>query len=50
MFEMLDETSESIIAIRVGHGTQAGYQELYSLLVEKPDQYGRIHVYEEVLN
>jgi hypothetical protein len=48
MFEVLDETNENLIAIRAGEGTRAGYQELYSLLVEKTDQYGRINVYEEV--
>jgi len=48
MFEVLDQTNENLIAIRVGRGTRAGYQELYSLLVEKSDQYERIHVYEEV--
>ncbi|WP_221886757.1 SpoIIAA family protein [Halonotius terrestris] len=50
MFEVLDETNENLIAIRVGQGTRTGYQELYSLLVEKSDQYGHIHVYEEVPN
>ena len=50
MFEVLHETNENLIAIRVGKGTRTGYQELYSLLVEKSDQYGHIHVYEEVPN
>lgn len=50
MFEVLYETNENLIAIRVGQGTRTGYQELYSLLVEKSDQYGQIQVYEEVPN
>ncbi|MFC7074596.1 STAS/SEC14 domain-containing protein [Halovenus rubra] len=48
MFEVLDETEDNLVAIRVGRGTRQGYEDLYSLLVEKSEQYGTIKVYEEV--
>ena len=50
MFDVLDETEGNLVAIRVGQGTPRGYRELYSLLKEKADEYGKIHVYEEVPN
>ncbi|WP_435197700.1 STAS/SEC14 domain-containing protein [Natronomonas sp. EA1] len=50
MFEVLDETEDDLVAIRVGRGTRQGYEDLYSLLVEKSEQYGTIKVYEEVPN
>lgn len=48
MFELLDATSDNIIAIRVGGCTRDGFRELYKLLVEKSEEYGSVHVYEEV--
>ncbi|MWG35370.1 STAS/SEC14 domain-containing protein [Halomarina oriensis] len=48
MFEILDVTDENLVAVRVGRGTPKGYDELYSLLVEKTEQHGRVRVYEEV--
>lgn len=48
MFDVLDETEADLIAIRVGRGTKQGYHELYSLLVERSEEYGSIRVYEEV--
>lgn len=47
MFELLEASSEDVVAIRVGCGTPTGYLELYELLVEKTDAYGTVHMYEE---
>ena len=46
MFEILDETEGDLVAIRVGRGTRQGYDELYSLLVQKTDKYGAVRVLE----
>ena len=48
MFDILDETQDDVVAIRVGHGTKRGYKELYSLLAETTERYGAVNVYEEV--
>lgn len=48
MVEILDATDEDLVAVRVGHGSPKGYDELYSLLVKKTEQYGSVRVYEEV--
>lgn len=48
MFEILDETEEDLVAVRVGRGTPHGYDELYSLLSRKTERYGTVRVYEEV--
>ncbi|MFC4986766.1 STAS/SEC14 domain-containing protein [Saliphagus infecundisoli] len=48
MFEILDETEGDLVAIRVGRGTRQGYDELYSLLVQKTNEYGAVHVLEVV--
>ncbi len=50
MFEILDETEGDLIAIRVGRGSRKGYDELYSLLVQKTDEYGAVRVLEVVPN
>jgi len=50
MFEILDETEDDLVAIRVGRGMRQGYANLYSLLVEKTEQYGSLRLYEEVPN
>lgn len=50
MFELLGATGENVVAVRMGAGTPAGYRELYDLLVEKTDEYGGVHVYEEAPN
>jgi hypothetical protein len=47
MFEILNATRDDVVAVRMGTGTPAGYREFYDLLVEKTDQYGTVHVYEE---
>ncbi|MDS0473488.1 STAS/SEC14 domain-containing protein [Natrinema sp. 1APR25-10V2] len=47
MFDLLDATHGSVVAVQMGHGTSAGYREFYDLLVEKTDEYGKVHVYEE---
>lgn len=47
MIELLEATSDDVIAIRVGRGSLAGYRELYEFLVEKTDEYGTVHVYGE---
>ncbi len=47
MFEILEATRDDVVAVRMGHGTPAGYREFYDLLVEKTDEYGTVHVYEE---
>ncbi|WP_436908008.1 STAS/SEC14 domain-containing protein [Halosimplex marinum] len=47
MFEVLEATSEDVVAVRMHHGTPAGYREFYDLLVEKTNEYGSVHVYEE---
>lgn len=48
MFDVLDETDEDLVAIRVGRGTRRGYEDLYSLLARWTAQYGPLRVYEEV--
>lgn len=50
MFELLEATSGDVVAVRVGAGTSTGYCELYDLLVEKTEEYGTVHVYEEGVN
>lgn len=47
MFELLDATSDNVVAVRMGRGSAAGYREFYDLLVEKTAEYGTVHVYEE---
>ena len=47
MFEVLEATGDDVVAVRMGDGTPAGYREFYSLLVEKTNEYGTVHVYEE---
>jgi hypothetical protein len=47
MFEILEATHDGVVAVRMGRGTPAGYREFYGLLVEKTDEYGTVHVYEE---
>lgn len=47
MFELLAPTRDDVVAVRMGHGTPAGYQEFYDLLVEKTEEYGSVQVYEE---
>lgn len=34
LYDVLDETQDDMVAIRVGRGTKRGYKELYSLLAE----------------
>jgi hypothetical protein len=48
MFEVLDATEDDLIAVRVENGSPAGYEEFYSLLIERTNQYGSVVVYEEV--
>lgn len=48
MFDILDETDKDLVAIRVGRGTRRGYEDHYSLLARRTDQYGPLRVYEEV--
>lgn len=48
MFEILDETDDDLFAIHVGRGSRRGYHELYSILIERTQQYERVHVSEEV--
>lgn len=50
MFELLDATGEDVVAVRMDAGTPAGYRAFYDLLVEKTDEYGHVHVYEEAPN
>jgi hypothetical protein len=50
MFEILDATEDDLVAVRVGSGTADGYEEFYSLLIERTKQHGSIRVYEEVPN
>lgn len=47
MYELLNETKDDVVAIRMHRGTLAGYDELYTLLIEKTEEHGSIHVYEE---
>ena len=47
MFEILEATRDDVVAVRMGHGTPGGYREFYDILVEKTDEYGTVHVYEE---
>ena len=37
MFEVIDETEDDLVSIRVGRGTQQGYEDPDSLLVEKSE-------------
>jgi hypothetical protein len=41
-FDVPDATEDDLIAIRGGRGTRRGYQELYSFLVERSDEYGSL--------
>lgn len=50
MFQVLGATGDDVVAVRVDAGTPAGYSELYDLLVEKSDEHGTVHVYEEAPN
>lgn len=50
MFEVLAASSGDVVAVRMGRGSAAGYQEFYDLLVEKTREYGTVHVYEETTN
>ncbi len=34
LYDVLDETQDDVVAIRVGRGTKRGHEELYSLLAE----------------
>lgn len=47
MFEMLEAPSDDVVAVRMHHGTSSGYREFYEVLVEKTNEYGSVHVYEE---
>jgi hypothetical protein len=47
MFEMLDATDDTAIAIRVGNGTRDGFRELWKILAEKSEEHGSVHLYEE---
>jgi len=47
MFEILEATNDDVVAVRMGRGTPAEYRKVYELLVEKTDEYGTVHVYEE---
>lgn len=47
MFEILQATGDDVVAVQMGVGTRTGYQELYNLLVEKSDEHGAVHIYEE---
>ncbi|WP_092903489.1 SpoIIAA family protein [Halostagnicola kamekurae] len=49
MFEILKATKDNVVAVRMGDGTPAGYREFYDLLVEKTDEFGTVHVYEETI-
>ncbi|WP_134670474.1 SpoIIAA family protein [Halorussus marinus] len=48
MFEILEATADNVVAVRMGDGRPAGYRDFYDLLVEKTDEHGTVHVYEEV--
>lgn len=48
MFEVLPEPADDVVTIRVGRGSLDGYRKLYSLLRRKTEEFGRVHVYEEV--
>mgnify|MGYP003836112831 FL=1 len=47
MFEILQATRDNVVAVRMGDGTSAGYREFYNILIEKTDEFGTVHVYEE---
>lgn len=49
-FEVLDATAGDVVAVQVGAGTPAGYDELYDPLARTTDEHGRVHVYEEAPN
>jgi len=34
MFEVLEATSDDVVAVRMGHGSPDGYREFYDLLVD----------------
>ena len=50
LFNVLDETREDIVVIRASRGTRRGYEELYSLLISKTEQFGGVHILEEAPN
>lgn len=47
MFEVLGATGGDVVAVRMNGATPSGYRQFYDLLVEKADEYGSVHVYEE---
>jgi len=50
MFDILEATRGDVVAVRVGRGTAIGYEEFYDLLIEKSEEHGIVHVYEEMTN
>jgi|GEM_PF-1642098 len=47
MFDVLEATGENVVAVRMKDGTPGGYRAFYELLVQKTEEYGTVHVYEE---
>lgn len=47
MYDVLETTEDDVLTIRVGHCTADGFRELYSLLAERTEEYGSVHLYEE---
>lgn len=47
MFEILEASSDDVVAVRMGKGSPTGYRAFYDMLVEKSDEYGAVHIYEE---
>lgn len=48
MFDVLEATNDNVIAIRAYKGTTEGYRKLYELLAKKTDEYGTVHVFEDL--
>lgn len=48
MFDVFKATDDNVVAIRAHKGSTEGYYKLYELLAEKTDEYGTVHVFEDL--
>ena len=50
MFEVLNEPTPAVVAIRVGDCSPAGFRDLYRLLSATTDAHDTVHLYEETVD
>lgn len=48
MFDILEATEDKVVAIRTYNGSTQGYRTSYELLGEKTEEYGIVHVFEDL--